>query len=88
MRAVVQRVSSAGVSVDGKVVSSIGNGLMVLIGIHQNDTNEDADFIVRKILGSKLFDCPDKGKMWSKNVVDREHEVCYVLVLFCVCRYT
>ena len=50
MKAVVQRVSSASVSVGGEIVSSIGKGLAVLIGIHKDDTEKEMEYIVRKLI--------------------------------------
>lgn len=56
MKAVIQRVSKATVLVDGKIVSSIGKGLVVLLGIHKTDTPEDSDWMIRKLLGVRIFD--------------------------------
>lgn len=74
MRAVIQRVLSANASEDGKVISSIGKGLCVLIGISRNDTKSDIEYIVKKILNSKLFE-DSSGKRWSKSVKDCEGEI-------------
>src|SRR5258708_31538052 len=62
MRAVVQRVSRAQVSVGEEVVGKIGPGLLVLLGIAKTDTEADADYISAKILGLRIFDDQD-GKM-------------------------
>src|SRR5689334_24200265 len=62
MRAVVQRVTRASVTIDGKVVGEIGNGLVVLLGIARDDTKEDADYLVPKIAALRIFDDVD-GKM-------------------------
>ena len=62
MRAVVQRVKSSKVEVDGKTIGSIGRGINLLIGISKDDTREDIDYIVRKVLGMRIFE-DDKGKM-------------------------
>lgn len=62
MRAVVQRVSNAQVSVAGEVVGSIGLGLLVLIGVGQADTAEDAAYIASKVLGLRIFS-DQQGKM-------------------------
>jgi len=62
MRAVVQRVSSASVQVAGKTVGSIDVGLMVLLGIEGSDTKKDADYLVEKAVGLRVFEDPD-GKM-------------------------
>jgi D-tyrosyl-tRNA(Tyr) deacylase len=55
MRAVVQRVSRAQVSVDGTVVGKIGGGLLVLLGVAGSDTNADADYLSEKIAGLRIF---------------------------------
>ncbi len=55
MRAVVQRVSSASVSVDGKQVAAIENGFLVLLGIAAADGPADAEYIARKIAGLRIF---------------------------------
>jgi D-tyrosyl-tRNA(Tyr) deacylase len=56
MRAVVQRVTRASVTVDGKVVGEIENGLVVLLGVARDDTREDADYLVAKIAALRIFD--------------------------------
>lgn len=62
MRAVIQRVNRAQVSVADEVVGRIGQGLLVLVGIARNDTQADADYLVQKILGLRIFD-DESGKM-------------------------
>lgn len=62
MRAVVQRVTRANVTIDGEVVGEIGNGLVVLLGIARDDTREDADYLVPKIAALRIFDDAE-GKM-------------------------
>jgi len=62
MRAVVQRVTRASVSIDEEMVGEIGNGLVVLLGIARDDTQEDADYLVPKIAALRIFD-DDDGKM-------------------------
>jgi D-aminoacyl-tRNA deacylase len=62
MRAVVQRVSRATVKVDGNVVGQINAGLLVLLGIGQDDSESDADYLAEKITGLRIFEDPD-GKM-------------------------
>ena len=72
MRAVVQRVKRASVDVDGATVSSIGLGLMVLVGIHTEDTLEDAQWLANKVLKARCFSDVD-GTMWKESVTsDRE----------------
>ncbi|WZY68834.1 hypothetical protein YC2023_001074 [Brassica napus] len=67
MRAVIQRVSSSSVTVDGRIVSDIGPGLLVLIGIHESDTDADADYICRKVLNMRLFTNESTGRGWDQN---------------------
>ena len=62
MRAVVQRVTRASVTIDEKIVGEIGNGLVVLLGIARDDTKEDADYLVPKIAALRIFDDAE-GKM-------------------------
>lgn len=62
VRAVVQRVSSAAVSVDGQEIARIGRGLLVLLGVHAGDTPDQADKMVRKLLAVRVFD-DDEGRM-------------------------
>ncbi|CAE6470897.1 unnamed protein product [Rhizoctonia solani] len=82
MRAVIQRVSSASVTVDSNVISSISQGLMCLIGIGDDDTEKDSDYIVNKILNLKVFDDPASGAMWKKSVKDIQGEI------LCVSQFT
>ena len=62
MRAVVQRVTRAKVTVDDKLVGEIGNGLVVLLGIARDDTKLDAAYLVEKIAALRIFD-DEAGKM-------------------------
>lgn len=62
MRAVLQRVTSARVEVGGQVTGEIQNGLVILLGIHRSDTTAEADALLRKILGLRIFD-DAAGKM-------------------------
>lgn len=62
MRTVVQRVSRARVSVNGESVGSIGQGLLVLLGIAKTDSQADADYLVAKIICLRIFD-DESGKM-------------------------
>lgn len=67
MRAVVQRVKSSKVEVDGRVVSEIGFGLNVLLGICEEDTQEDIKFLVDKILNLRIFEEDEK---MNKSLLD------------------
>lgn len=62
MRVVIQRVSEASVKVDNQIVGEIGKGLMLLIGVDENDENADADWLVKKILDVRVFS-DEEGKM-------------------------
>lgn len=61
MKLVIQRVSEASVKIDGKVVGSIGRGFLVLIGVGQNDTKEEADYYIKKMIGLRIFE-DENGK--------------------------
>ena len=62
MRAVVQRVSRAKVSVDGALAGEVGSGLLVLLGVSHKDTESDADYLVEKVLNLRIFEDAE-GKM-------------------------
>ena len=62
MRAVIQRVSQASVTVDSQVVGAIGRGFLVLLGVTHNDSRAEADWLARKIAGLRIFE-DDAGKM-------------------------
>jgi D-aminoacyl-tRNA deacylase len=62
MRAVVQRVTRANVTVEGEIVGEIGNGLVVLVGIARDDSKGDADYLGDKLTALRIFDDQD-GKM-------------------------
>lgn len=59
MRTVIQRVSRASVTIDGKVKSTIGPGFVVLLGVCHDDTEEDSEWLVRKIAALRVFDDAD-----------------------------
>jgi len=62
MRAVVQRVSRASVKVDGEPTGEIGKGLLVLLGVAEDDSEADADYLAEKLAGLRIFE-DDAGKM-------------------------
>ena len=62
MRVVLQRVSRAAVRVDGKVVGAVGRGLLLLLGVHQDDTAECADFLAAKCAELRIF-ADEQGRM-------------------------
>jgi len=73
MRAVLQRVGEASVTVDGRIVGAIGEGLLVLVGIGTGDTDEDRDWLVRKVVQMRLFD--DEAGVMNRCVLDTGGEV-------------
>lgn len=68
MKAVIQRVSSASVTIDGEVKSSIGVGLLVLLGVGHEDGPEDIDWLVKKIAALRIF--PDDSGVMNRSVVE------------------
>ncbi len=70
MRVVIQRVTKASVTIEGKVKSSIGKGYLILVGVCSEDTEEDAAWLVRKIIGLRVFDDADGVMNLSINDVN------------------
>jgi len=68
MRSIIQRVSSAQVNVDGQIVGAIGQGLLVLLGIHRDDTAVDGQWMADKILAARIF--PDDAGKMNRSVKD------------------
>lgn len=75
MRAVVQRVVSASVEVEGRIVSEIGPGLCVLAGVLESDTSDDASFMCRKVLNMRLWPNEESGRAWDQSVMQRGYEL-------------
>ena len=86
MRAVVTRVKSASVTIGGELYSSIGNGFLVLLGVHQEDTEAEAKKIADKICGLRVFE-DENGKM-NVNPADAGAELLIVsqFTLFADCK--
>ena len=78
MRAVVQRVLEAKVEVDGETVSSIGLGLLCLVGLGRGDAKKDMDYISRKLMNARLYRNEEKSKDWDLSVVQKEYELLLV----------
>jgi len=68
MRTVIQRVQRASVTVNGSTVSSIGQGLLLLLGVEAADTEEDVQWLSRKVLGLRIFD--DEEGVMNRNIMD------------------
>ncbi len=73
MKALVQKVKSSSVSVDGKIVNSIGKGLNVLLGVHNEDTSEDAIKLAKKVLNLRIFE--DENNVMNKSILDVGGEI-------------
>lgn len=73
MRIVIQRAAEASVAVDGVVKGSIGRGLMVLVGVENDDTIDDAKWLAQKTVALRIFD--DENGVMNKSVVDIEGNV-------------
>lgn len=68
MRLVIQRVTHASVTIEGKVKSAIGPGLLILVGVESADTTEDVDWLVRKVAALRIFD--DEQGVMNRSVQD------------------
>ena len=73
MRALVQRVTKASVVVNENLVSQIGNGILVFVGFTHNDTLDDIEYIVNKIINLRIFD--DSNGVMNLSVIDKNYEV-------------
>ena len=73
MRVVIQRVSSASVTIDGKIKSAITNGLMILLGIESVDDNTDIEWLVKKIVNLRIFN--DDQERMNLSVTDVDGDI-------------
>lgn len=80
MKTIIQRVSEADVKVDRSIVGSIQKGFMLLVGVHEEDEKEDADWLVQKILNLRVFG-DDEGKL-NLSILDIKGE------LLCISQFT
>ena len=76
MRVVIQRVSSASVTIDGAVKSSIGPGLLILLGVGHEDDDADIDYLVKKTAALRIFD--DEAGVMNRSVLDVAGDVIVV----------
>ena len=76
MKALIQRVKQASVTIDGKLYSSINNGMLILLGVTKDDTTENAEKLVRKLVGLRIFE-DEQGKM-NKSILDTNGEMLVV----------
>lgn len=73
MRLLIQRVSEASVTIDGNMKRTIGKGLLLFLGIENNDTEEDIDFLCRKTVNLRIFD--DENGVMNKSVLETGGEI-------------
>jgi D-tyrosyl-tRNA(Tyr) deacylase len=76
MRVVIQKVSEASVAIEGKTISSIKKGLVILLGIEDDDFEEDIDWLVKKIIQLRIFD--DENGVMNRSVQDVNGEIIVV----------
>ena len=76
MRLVIQRVTKASVTIDGKKISEIGPGLLILVGVEQNDTIADAEWIAAKTANMRIFN--DENGVMNRSIMDIEGEILVV----------
>lgn len=76
MKAVIQRVSHASVTIEGSVKSSIEKGYLILLGICNEDSQEDIDWLVHKIVNLRIFD--DKNGVMNRNILDANGNIIVV----------
>ena len=76
MRAVIQRVCSASVTIAEREKSAIGKGLLILLGVEERDTQEDVDWLVRKIANLRIFD--DDAGVMNRSILDMGGEALVV----------
>jgi len=76
MRAVIQRVKYSSVSIDGKVKSQIGQGMLILIGIEDSDNQDDVEWLAKKIANLRIFD--DENGVMNCSVADIQGEILVV----------
>ena len=76
MRIVIQRVQHASVTIEGVVKSAIGQGFLILLGICDEDTTEDVDWLVKKVAGLRVFD--DENHVMNRSILDIQGEALVV----------
>ena len=73
MRIVIKRVSHASVTIEGRVKSEIQKGYLILLGICEDDSAEDIDWLVRKVIGLRVFD--DENGVMNRSIMDIDGEI-------------
>ena len=73
MRIVIQRVAQASVTIDGVVKSAIGKGFMILVGIEEADTQEDVEWLTKKVVNLRVFE--DEMGVMNRSILDEKGEI-------------
>jgi len=76
MRVVIQKVSEASVTIEGKLISKIAEGLLILVGIEDSDTGEDIEWLSKKIIQLRIF--LDENGVMNRSVTDEEGDIIVV----------
>ena len=76
MRTLIQRIQHASVTINGEIKSQIGNGMLVLVGIEDRDSQEDIEWLTKKIANLRIFD--DENGVMNRSVIDIKGEVMVV----------
>ncbi|MCK4265129.1 D-tyrosyl-tRNA(Tyr) deacylase [Candidatus Babeliales bacterium] len=76
MKAIIQRVTSASVDIDNKEIASINNGMLILLGIHKNDTEKESNYIIKKLINLRIFS--DENNLMNKSIVEVGGEILIV----------
>ena len=76
MRAVIQRVTHASVTIEGQKKAEIGDGFLILLGIEQSDNQEDIEWLTRKIIGLRVFD--DEAGVMNRNILETDGDIIVV----------
>ena len=82
MKAVIQRVSSANVSVGGKTVGECNKGYMILLGVQSDDTERDLETLIKKVVNLRIFE--DNDEKMNLSLLDIDGEVLCIHSLLCV----
>ena len=80
MKVVVQKCTSSSVSVDGKEISKIGKGLMVLVGFTHTDTEKEIEYLANKVVNLRVFE--DENRVMNRSVIDEHGEI------LCISQFT
>ena len=76
MRIVIQRVTKASVTINGNLKSAIGKGYLILLGVADNDTQEDANWLAKKVISLRIFD--DEAGVMNKSILEAGGEILVV----------